>query len=305
MYAPMAAVRAEPTEYAAATTSVAWADHASLELVRVSGPDATSFLQGMVTNDVEGLAVGQACEAAMLTPKGATVSFGRVVKLPDALLFVTDVGRGQGACDFLNKYLISEDALAELDTRFAVLALVGPGAAELSTRLPHVAQLPSFLGVGVDLLVEREGRPALATLLSGAPVLGEATQTVLRVEAGRPALGVELTDTTIPLEANLERAIHFKKGCYIGQEVIARATFRGQLNKRLMGLLLGSAEPDVKTELRVQDRKVGWLTTVVHSPLLQQVAALGYVHRDFLTPGTELSLATGGTATVRALPWAG
>lgn len=302
MYRPMAAVRAEPSEYAAATTGVAWADLSSHELVRVSGPDAVSFVQGMVTNDVVALADGQACEAAMLTPKGATVSYGRVARVADALLFETDAGRGQGACDFLNKYLISEDAVAELDPRFAVLALVGPGAAERAAQLPHVARLPSSLGTGVDLLVPRDAWPQAVSALAGVPQLSPATQDVLRIEAGLPRLGVELTETTIPLEANLERAIHFKKGCYIGQEVIARATFRGQLNKRLQGLLLGTAEPAPTTELRVQERKVGWLTSVAFSPALGQVVALGYVHRDFLTPGVELTLATGGVAVVRPLP---
>lgn len=298
----MVAVRADPTEYAAATTRVAWADRSSHELVRVSGPDAVSFVQGMVTNDVVALADGQACEAAMLTPKGATVSFGRVARVGDALLFETEAGRGQGACDFLNKYLISEDAVAELDPQFAVLALVGPGAAELAGRLPQAAKLPSSVGAGVDLLVPRAQWGVAVAALHDVCPLSPATQEVLRIEAGLPRLGLELTDTTIPLEANLERAIHFKKGCYIGQEVIARATFRGQLNKRLQGLLLGAAEPEPKTELRVQERKVGWLTSVAYSPALGQVVALGYVHRDFLTPGAELTLATGGAAVVRPLP---
>lgn len=301
----MAAPRADPTAYAAATTDVAWADGSARELVRVAGPDAASFLQGMVTNDVLALAPGQACEAALLTPKGATVSYGRVARLADAFVFETEPGRGAGACDFLNKYLISEDAVAEPDSGHAVLALLGPNAAARAAAVPHVATLPSLLGPGVGLLVERARWADALAALAGVALLDDATQAVLRVEAGQPKLGVELTDTTIPLEANLERAVHYKKGCYIGQEVIARATFRGQLNKRLLGLTLGAAEPEPGAELRVDARKVGWLTTVVHSPRLGQVIALGYVHRDFLAPGTVLSVASGGSATVHALPFAG
>jgi folate-binding protein YgfZ len=127
----------------------------------------------------------------------------------------------------------------------------------------------------------------------------------LRVEAGVPRYGQDMVDTTIPLEANLASAISYNKGCYIGQEVIARATFRGHMNRKLAGLLLGDADAAPGTELKVGDRKVGWITSVVRSPLKGQRVALGYVHRDFLEPGTQLTLGAGpASATVSALPFA-
>jgi folate-binding protein YgfZ len=126
----------------------------------------------------------------------------------------------------------------------------------------------------------------------------------LRVEAGIPRYGVDMDEKTLPMEAGLEqRALHFQKGCYIGQEVIARATYRGHMNRRLSGLLLGNASPPARAELRAGERKAGWVTSVLHSPALNQNVALGYVHRDFLQPGTGLTLATGGdSVTVAALP---
>ena len=131
----------------------------------------------------------------------------------------------------------------------------------------------------------------------------EATLEVLRVEAGVPLFGADLTETTIPLEANLDRAIALNKGCYVGQEVIARATYRGHMNRKLAGLLLGAGAPVPGTELQLAGKKVGWVTSVVSSALRGQNVALGYVHKDSLAPGTALDLAGGGTATVAALPF--
>ncbi|MGZ3447852.1 MAG: CAF17-like 4Fe-4S cluster assembly/insertion protein YgfZ, partial [Myxococcaceae bacterium] len=115
-----------------------------------------------------------------------------------------------------------------------------------------------------------------------------------------------MDERTIPLEAGLQRALHYQKGCYIGQEVIARATFRGHVNRKLVGLHFGAgATPAPRVELFAGDRRVGWVTSVVHSPRFGPIG-LGYAHRDVSGPGTELTLAGGaGSARVEALPFAG
>jgi aminomethyltransferase len=138
----------------------------------------------------------------------------------------------------------------------------------------------------------------------GLRPLGFQALELLRVEAGVPRYGQDMVDTTIPLEANLTHAISYNKGCYIGQEVIARATFRGHMNRKLAGLLLGDVEAAPGTELRKGEKKVGWITSVVRSPAQGQRVALGYVHRDHLEPGTELTLAEGSTVKVAPLPFA-
>ena len=138
----------------------------------------------------------------------------------------------------------------------------------------------------------------------GLKPLGWRAHEMLRVEAGVPRYGQDMVDTTIPLEANLANAISYNKGCYIGQEVIARATFRGHMNRKLSGLLLGSTEAAPGTELKKDGKKVGWVTSVVRSPLKGQTVALGYVHRDHLEPGTVLAVGDGpAEATVAALPF--
>lgn len=298
----VAAVKSE-TGYRAAAEACARVDLSRREQLRVLGPDRVSFLHGMVTNDVTGLGVGASNYAAMLTPKGAMVGDLRVLKRADDLLL--DVGLGCGAVvrDFLLKYLISEEAEVVDSPETAVVGLVGPKAGEWAAKVEGVVgQYESFLG-GVDVVVAREALGAAVERLSELPVLDEATAEVLRVERGVALWGADMTEATIPLEANLERALHYTKGCYIGQEVIARATYRGQMSKKLMGLELGEVEVVVGTELRKGERKVGWVTSVVRSPKRGQVVGLGYVHRDFLTPGTAVEVAGGGQAVVVGLPF--
>ncbi|MEW5738235.1 MAG: glycine cleavage T C-terminal barrel domain-containing protein [Myxococcota bacterium] len=300
----MAPPAAQSVEYQAARQAAAVLDSSARDVLRVTGEDRASFLHGMVTNDVEGLSVGGSCYAAMLTAKGAMVADLRVLRREADFVLDTGPGRGAVVKDFLNKYLISEDAEVHDAPELAVLAVVGPKAEEVVARFPREAVLGRFVSLlaGVDVLTPREKVGELLALVADVPKLSPATVDVLRVELGVPVFGVDMTETTIPLEANLDRALHFQKGCYIGQEVIARATYRGQMNKKLMGLLLGDASPAAGTELRVGERKVGWLTTVVRSEAKGQTAALGYVHRDFLAPGTELDVASGGKAVVARLP---
>lgn len=302
----MPATAAQTTEYLAATQACGWADLSGRQQLKVTGPDRVSFLQGMVTNDVEKLPVGQSCQVTMLTAKGAMVGEGRVLKLPEVMVVDTGPGFGAAVKDFLNKYLISEEAEIDDAPELALVGLVGPSASEWAGSLPSesvVATLPGLLGRGVDVLVTRADWAKVTQALVAIPRVSEATYEVLRVEAGVPKFGVELTETTIPLEANLEKAIHYQKGCYIGQEVIARATYRGQMNKKLVGVLLGTLEPERGAELKLADKRVGRVMSVVKSELKGQNVGLAYVHRDHLAPGTVLELATGGAAQVVSLPF--
>ena len=128
----------------------------------------------------------------------------------------------------------------------------------------------------------------------------------LRVEAGIPIYGCDMTDETIPMEANLGEALSYSKGCYIGQEVIARIDARGHINRQLTGLLLaGETLPEHGAKIVSPEREVGWITSTVYSPARQQNVALGYIRREVWEPGTRLDVHTNGTtvaATVVQLP---
>jgi folate-binding protein YgfZ len=319
-------------EYRAARQAVALHDATYREALRITGEDRVSFLHGMVTQDVKGLAAGAATYAAMITVKGAMVADARLVRREADLLLDLEPGMGAKVQEFLGKFLISEDAeLLDATGELGVLRLMGPRTADLLgavsgspfTALPPDATRAVTLAgqevlavgragqePGVDLLVPRAGLEAVWKGLVGAggpfglKPLGWRAQEALRVEAGVPRYGQDMVDTTIPLEANLTNAISYNKGCYIGQEVIARATFRGHMNRKLAGLLLGATEAAPGTELKKDGKKVGWVTSVVRSPLKGQTVALGYVHRDHLEPGTVLAVGDGpAEATVAALPF--
>lgn len=309
-------------------TGAGLVDLSAREVVRLTGPDRVSFLQGMVTQDVDGLPAGAVADAALLTAKGAMVADARVVKRTDDLLLLVEPGYGSVVQGALQRYLISEEAeVSEASAAFGQLAVVGPQA---ETRVARVLGLGAPAGAalrpfevsgttgwalpqglllpGVDLLVPVD---ALGTVFdrlaeAGATPVGFAALEVLRIERGTPRFGADMDEKTIPLEANLQRAIHYQKGCYIGQEVIARATFRGHVNRQLVGLRFGgdsTALPAPRTELFLGERRVGWVTSAVRSPRLGSIG-LGYAHRDVAQPGTELTLAGGATkVTVEALPF--
>ncbi len=287
----------------AATSGCVRVDLSTRDQLRVTGPDRVSFVQGMVTNDVEAVPLDGATYAALLTAKGAMVGDARILKREDELILDTGPGRGPTVRDFLLKYLISEEAEVFDAADLALVGLVGPEANAWAAKIESpLGRFVSFVG-GVDVLVPRASLASVELALAGLPLLDAETLEVLRVERGVPSFGVDMFETTIPLEANLEHAINYQKGCYIGQEVIARATYRGQMNKKLVGVELGPLTPAPRTELHLQGKKVGWVTSVVDSPKRKQHVGLAYVHRDHLAPGTALEVAGGGVATVTALPF--
>ncbi len=320
-------------EYRAARNAVALHDATYRETLRITGEDRASFLHGMVTQEVKALGPGASTYTALITVKGAMVADARIVRRQEDLLLDVEPGLGAKVLEFLGKFLISEDAeLHDASAELGVLRLLGPRTEELLTAvlgapfapLPQDATRAVTLGgqevllvgatrlqvPGVELLGPRAGLEAVwrALVAAGGPFgltpLGWRTLEVLRVAAGVPRYGQDMVDTTIPLEANLAHAISYNKGCYIGQEVIARATFRGHMNRKLAGLRLGDSTPAPGTELKKDGKKVGWVTSVVLLPEGGQHVALGYVHRDHLEPGTVLTVGEGpAQATVSALPF--
>ncbi len=306
LYIDAVLLSASSVTYRAALEHAVWVDLSERQQLRVIGGDRVSYVQGMVTNDVEKLGVGSSLYAAMLTPKGAMVADLRVLKRDEDVILDLEPGALPTVKAFLEKYLISEDAELQDASDLAVIGLLGPRHSELLGVLPSGAQVGMLIGLHgtpVDVVIHRAALESVRAALCDVPCIDHGTFEVLRVEAGQPRWGAELVETTIPLEASLDRAISYTKGCYIGQEVIARATHRGQMQRKVAGLLLGTQAAAQGTELRRGNKKVGWITSVVASPKLNQVIALGYVHRDCLVAGTVLELPTGGTAVVSALPF--
>ena len=280
--------------------------------VRLTGPDARTFLHALVTNDIMALEPGTGCYAALLTPQGRMITDMTVrMTAPDSLLLAVPSDAAAPLAARLDKSIFAEAVEVEdVSASTAQFSIVGPAAAEAVAGIAvdgMVTWSSDELGLpGIDLVVPALEARRVAELVarSAAPLSPEA-RTVLRVEAGRPEFGVDMDTDTIPLEANLlDRAISTTKGCYVGQEVIIRVLHRGggRVAKRLVRLRFdGDAPPPVEgSTLFADTREIGRVTSAVWSPREGAPIALGYVHRDFAQDGTEIRLADGRPVRVSA-----
>jgi folate-binding protein YgfZ len=306
-------------DYGVLTEGCGLLDRSERGKLALTGPGAEEFLEGQVTNDVEALNSGQGVYAAFLSPKGKMLGDLRVLDLGDELFLDTERSALQELFNMIRRYRIGYDV--ELHKRTldrGLLSLIGPEARAVAGArdLPEQehANAPGDVDgvdvrlvatdVGVDLLCDAADTDALAAALRGrgAVDVDEAAAEVLRVELGRPRYGIDLDDTVIPQEAGLnERAVSFTKGCYVGQETVARLHYKGKPNRHLRGLRL-SAPAARGDELRLGERTVGKVGTVVLSPRLGPVA-LALVRRE-AKPGTTVAVGDGGeTAEVVELPF--
>ncbi len=256
----MASTDTLATDYRAITEGCGLLDRSERGKLALTGRDAASFLQGQVTNDVEGLSAGTGCYAAFLTPKGKMLGDLRILDTGDELLLDTERAALQGLFNMIRRFSIGYDAeLHKRTLERGLLSLIGPDAGALAGALElpaveHAHAVVSMPGtglrarairtdVGVDLLCSSEDTEGLRAAFeeAGAVAVGAAAVECLRIERGRPRYGVDLDDSVIPQEAGLnERAVSFTKGCYVGQETVARLFYRGKPNRQLRGLRLSA-----------------------------------------------------------------
>lgn len=308
-------------------------DRCDRGLLTAAGPDAQRFLHGMVTNQVKELSPGEGNYSLHLNTQGHMVADFHLLRMPDHFLLEIPFDRVEPLRAALDRYIIADDVeLTDRSDQLSVLSVEGPHSGKL-LQAAGAATLPGKeFGHG---WMELGGTPVLIVHLSetgeeGYRLIfvnenagkvwdtltakqnevpwkpaGHAALNVLRTEAGIPWYGAELTENTLPPEARLEqRAINYDKGCYIGQEIIERIRSRGSVNRLLTGLFLeGNSLPAPGAKLLAGEKEAGWLTTVVHSPTLGRVIALGYVQREHAAPENQLTLAGGGTAKVTLLPF--
>ena len=301
-------------DYRTITEACGLLDRSERGKLALTGSDARSFLQGQVTNDVEALPAGRGCYAAFLTPKGKMLGDLRILATDDELLLDTERVALQGLFNMIRRFSIGYDVeLHKRTLERGLLSLVGSGAATVSGAgdLPdeeHAHALVTVPGsdvtarairtdVGIDLLCDAADVEALRATLeeAGAPAVVEGAVECLRVERGRPRFGIDLDDSVIPQEAGLnERAVSFTKGCYVGQETVARLYYRGKPNRQLRGLWL-SAPASTGDELSFDGRVVGRLASVAVSPRLGPIA-LALVRRE-APPGTTVTVTDDGGVT--------
>jgi folate-binding protein YgfZ len=317
-------------QYLTIVSGAGWIDRSSRGRLRFEGSHVASFLQALLSNDVSRVSIGEGVYATYLTAQGRMLADLELYHRPDAWLAGVAPSVASKLTVRLDQAIFSEDVrVADVSDSTSEILLIGGNAAakiggalsiqsaDLET-LGELAQLdwhdgfitrvsesplPTF-----RMIVPVGSRPLLVRKLTDAGIVEMTDPMVeaLRIEAGRPRFGVDMTEETIPLEAGLlDRAISTTKGCYVGQEIIIRILHRGggRVAKRLVKLVLDDATaslPAAGAPILKDGREVGHLTSVAFSPATGGPVALGYVHRDVADVGQQLTIGTadGSAATV-------
>jgi tRNA-modifying protein YgfZ len=285
----------------------------------VRGADAAEFLEGQLTNDIEALESECGCYAALLDRKGHMQADMRVLRLGTGDLWLDAEPEAAATVErHLRMYSIGRDVeIEDVSGQWSILSVIGPAAFQLtgtSPLYPEYTQrfyeregieiLAVATDLGVDLIVRAERSRELRELLArrGTAEVTEAAAEILRVESGRPRFGREMTTATIPQEAGIaERAVSFTKGCYIGQETVARLHYKGKPNRHLRGLRLDSPVEDGGA-ITLGDRDVGRVGTAVISPAFGPIA-LAVIRRE-AKPGSRVTIGDAGVgAEVVELPF--
>lgn len=264
------------------------------DLIWVRGPDSVSFLQGLVSQDVEAIPVGSVARSFLLGPQGKLAALLWLLRGEDEVGIVTDAGFGEEVAATLARYKIRIKAEIALDER-PLSVVVGDDSLAEAGHWSDDGVLRASLPLG-----------RLPRVLVAGEAMPESDLTALRVEEGEPVMGRDVDEKTIPQETGLtDQAVSFTKGCYLGQELVARIDTRGHVNRQLRGVVVdGDALPAEGAELVAGDKTVGNLTSPVRSERLGSVIGLALVRRE-VAPGDAVELRwDGGSATgeVRELP---
>ena len=328
-------------EHAALRSNAAVFDLGFRSRLCLAGADRAEFLHGQVTNEVKSLVPGAGCYAALVNARGRMQSDLNIWRLQDELLLDFEPGMAALVTARLEKFIIASDVqVLDASPHFGHLSVQGPRAEQVVAALGLLLEVPAQLfssaaqsdatlgqlyvmnlprtgTTGFDLFAPHASIAAIADKLIAAArgvggcAAGWQALEWARVEAGLPRFGADMDETTLPPEAGLEsRAISYTKGCYVGQEVIARIRTYGQVARRLCGLRLAddlAALPARGEKLFKDGKEAGFITTAIASPALKANVAFGYVRREMNAAGTELTLGSApGASAVRVvgLPFA-
>lgn len=302
-------------EVKAAREETGMRDTSHWDRVLICGADHLDFLHRMTTNHFQALADRTGLEAVFTENRGRILDLGAFYRRNEQTLAVLSPGAAREILPWLDRYIFAEKiSLAEITNQTAMLELFGPRASEAAQKVlaadiseipPHnLLDTPSAGALWIARL-DRLGHPGLRAagdpqeiavlweklLEVGARPVGEEAWEILRIEEGLPVRGRELTHEHNPWEAGLGRAIHMNKGCYIGQEVIARLEAYDKVKQHLVGLQWdGGPLPASGAELKAEQKTAGQVTSAVFSPHLKRNIALAYVRRAHCAPGTRLEL---------------
>jgi folate-binding protein YgfZ len=293
-------------------------ERAERAVLEIRGADAADFLHGQVTNDIVALAPGQGCYAAMLNPKGRIIADMRVLRVsPERFVIDIESSAHEAVLRDLRMYKIGRQVeVLDASAERTVLSLIGPRSQEVASAATGLCPRPEEhsvvdegvvavrTDVGVDLVAEGEAAALREQLLdAGAHPVTVAAAEIVRIETGRPRHGVDMSEENLPAEAGIvDRAVSFTKGCYVGQEPVARMHYKGHPNRHLRGLRI-SAPVAPGAAIFTDGKEVGRVGSAAVSPALGPIA-LALVRRE-VEPGAEVSIGDDGpTARVVELPFA-
>ncbi|HEV7473344.1 MAG TPA: aminomethyltransferase family protein [Pyrinomonadaceae bacterium] len=302
-------------------------DLSSRGRIQVSGTEAVQFLNGLITNDMKTLAVNRWMPAAFPNVQGRLIASVRVIRLKDEAL--KEKGTGKNACPTflidteaatqaavlknIERFTLAGDfRVTDVTQQTAMISVQGSKATELvravvgntaaalepnevyATNEVTVIRSSHTGTLGFDLLVNADQATSWWENLqaAGAQPVGYEALVILRIEAGVPRYGVDMDETNVVTETGLDEAVSYTKGCYVGQEIIARIKYRGHVAKKLTGLLFdegGKAEAGAMIK-STDGKEIGRLTSVAFSPQLRRTIALGYLKYDYLAPGTHVKV---------------
>jgi folate-binding protein YgfZ len=304
--------------------------------VEVTGKDALDFLHRMSTNDLLSLETGQYRTTVLINDRAKIIDLVRILKRKDSVLILTSEGNSSNVMQWLEKFIIMEDVqLTDITSTVSICSLIGPKAYSLiqehiSVNIPTITASDGFDQNNVIMFRNDIGIQPVYTIISTNDVIANFLQTTdkmsvrlpqhiqilsndvwntLRIEEGVPSFGLELTDQVNPLEAGLEKFISFTKGCYIGQEVIARIDTYKKLQKKLTGLTFDGSDAELSLEpgkLLLEGSEIGLTTSHCWSFKLKKIIALGYMktnvavnEADFQSNLSSKSIKT----TISSLPF--
>jgi folate-binding protein YgfZ len=310
--------------------------------ILVSGSEAIQFLNGLITNDMKTLAEGSWMSAAFPNVQGRLIASVRVVRMKDegtdrnvcpTFLLDTEASTRERVLKTIERFTLAGDfRVNDITKQTAQLTVQGKKAVDVVRTVfgEHAAEIPLNAAIqipwqdeevtvirathtgedGFDFIVKPEQAGSLwkAMQAAGALPVGYDALEILRIEAGIPRYGIDMDETNVVTETALDEAVSYTKGCYVGQEIIARIKYRGHVAKKLVGVTTdGAVKLQAGASIKsVDDKDIGRTTSAIYSPRLGGTIALAYVKYDYLTPGTAVKVAGSDTevaAQVRDLPF--
>lgn len=305
------------TGYEALRTRAAWIDLSSRGRVRVSGEDRARLLHAMSTNHVAGLQPNEGLYTFFLTSQGRIIADAVLYNLGESMLLDTEPETADKLHEHLDKYIIADDVtLDDETTRWAVIAIEGPESLAVAEKLGipvpqkqyslttwsdgYVARLASTGPEGLRLFLPAAQKQALIASLQIPEATAPEARTV-RLENGLPRFGEDISERYLVQETQQLHAVHFNKGCYLGQEIVERVRSRGQVHRLLTPIYVKTTiAPAPGTKLSAEGKDLAEITSAAYSPARNEVVALGYVRAEALQSKPQLTLP--GTDAIAYLP---